>query len=101
MSRKCSSCGADDRPNQTDIGAEHWVKPEIKFINKPEEVTKKLQASGWAYRFFQGRHSMTRPACVPCIRKSKEADEMLRQYRKIAKAAESPNEINYYMALCQ
>jgi uncharacterized protein YfcZ (UPF0381/DUF406 family) len=44
---------------------------------------------------------MTRYACVPCIRKSKEADEMLRQYRKIAKAAESPNEINYYMALCQ
>lgn len=99
--RNCVSCGAADRSVETSSGTEHWVKPEVKWIKKPEDVTPQLVAKGWAYKFFQGRHAMVRMACVDCLRKSAEVESQLKQYRKLAAAAERKDEENYYMALCQ
>lgn len=95
MPRRCA-CGAEDR----ELGTEHYVKPLIKFLGSKDALTPQLKAKGWEYRFFQGRHAMSRLACVPCIRLDKEADAMMRHYKSAAAKAEHRDEENFYAVLC-
>jgi hypothetical protein len=116
--RKCSTCGKDDRTHPTggpckcqkpehepDCDAiEHYVKPEIKFIQWAEhEFQKQLRliAKGWKFRQYQGRNAMYRYTCIDCLRAQAEIDRMAADHKRLGKRAEQDDEMSYYDILTQ
>jgi hypothetical protein len=97
--RTCAGCGCSDRAVELADGIEHWVKTEVRYVACPEKVTPMLQARGWQYKFFQGKHGMVRLACVDCIRKSRESDRMSADHKKMGMQAERKGQENYYEML--
>jgi hypothetical protein len=103
--RSCSRCGCadrivtvlDDDGNPVD---EHYVKPDIAFINR-KEITQRESKQGWRYLFFQGKDAMVRYSCESCINQQEDADDVWSILRSAAKAAEDKQKApTFYNILC-
>lgn len=83
---------------------EHFVKPEVRYIKGPEEVTARLKRAGWEYRTFQARPAMERMTCVDCLRVNEVRDEVWGGLRDEAKRLEPPKDVvldGFYQDLCE
>lgn len=99
---KCSGCGVEDRVITIDGEPEHFVRIDMRFIEKPDECTPKLRARGWQYRLFNHKHAMWRGSCRECAKARFEADSVFAEMRKEALDRERDQQPDtYWNQLCE
>lgn len=78
---------------------EHFITIETRWLKSAQEFTVRHKARGWRMQLFQGRHSMERFICLPCLIGQ---DEMQREHkRKIDQELKSQLVgDSYYLAVC-
>lgn len=107
MDRICSRCGCSDRPvgggydNDGKLTYEHFVKPDVVYMNGRNTVTQKEASQGWTYLFFQSQHAMMRMTCEDCINAGSERDEVWSILKDHAKTLEDKGkDPTYYNIVC-
>jgi hypothetical protein len=82
-------------------GTEHYVKPDVVFLNGRDAITPEEARKGWRYLRFQERHAKLRYTCEACINHQDETAEVWHSLKKEARALEEKQQPDtYYNNLC-
>lgn len=102
--RLCWKCKTADREvPQPGVANEHFVVPEIRYLDGKTQWNESLRRYGWVPRKFQGRNAMERFSCRPCIVSESMRDAVWSDMRQAAlKLEKQPDEnAEYYRLLCE
>lgn len=80
---------------------EHLVRRVYQFVKKDYMLTPAMAAKGWSIKgLFQGKQTIERFLCRPCIVAAEEVAEIDRYRKKIADEVEGKPEMSMYQVLC-